>query len=246
MLARIRKAVGREGSAASSQTFGAGVLPPPRLESVMPTIAPPELLNHFEAELAKVDGVPYRAASISELVQILTEILKAAQADSVVLSRNPLLAQLGLSGKLSVLGKSVAEWPSAPGKGKDDETAYREACFTAPVGITGADWALAETGSLVLTSQTEGSQLASLAPPVHVALYRRSQLLASLDDVLERLPLARESERSAAGRSVVFVTGVSRTADIEQILIRGVHGPRELHAILIEESCLDDAPAAGK
>jgi L-lactate dehydrogenase complex protein LldG len=75
------------------------------------------------------------------------------------------------------------------------------------------------------------------APPVHVALYRRGQLVESLDDILERLPIASKPEDSSAGRSVVFVTGVSRTADIEQILIRGVHGPRELHAILVEESC---------
>ncbi len=212
----------------------------------MPPIPPQELLAHFEAELTKVSGIPHRAASEAELEEILGGILGTTETVSVVLSRNPLLAQLGLSGKLRALGKSVAEWPSAPGAGQDAEAAYREACFSAAVGITGADWALAETGSLVLTSQTEGSQLASLAPPVHVALYRRGQLVELLDDVLERLPLAREAESSAAGRSVVFVTGVSRTADIEQILIRGVHGPRELHAILIQESCLEGTQAVGE
>jgi L-lactate dehydrogenase complex protein LldG len=100
------------------------------------------------------------------------------------------------------------------------------------------EFALAETGSLVVTSLTEGAQLASLAPPVHVALYRRSQLVASLDEVLERLPVARHPDFALPGRSVVFITGTSRTADIEQILIRGVHGPGEVHAILVEEACL--------
>ncbi len=106
------------------------------------------------------------------------------------------------------------------------------------MGITGADFVLAETGSLVLTSFTEGSQLASLAPPVHVALYRRSQLRASLDEVLQNLPVSRDPTRPSPARSAVFVTGPSRTADIEQILVRGVHGPREVHAILVEEACL--------
>ena len=96
---------------------------------------------------------------------------------------------------------------------------------------------LAESGTLVLSSATEGVQVASLAPPVHVALYRRSQLVGSLDEVLAKLPISNSSGRSTAGRSVVFVTGTSRTADIEQILIRGVHGPREAHAILVEDSC---------
>jgi L-lactate dehydrogenase complex protein LldG len=115
--------------------------------------------------------------------------------------------------------------------------AFAEASFAATVGITGVDFALAETGSLVVTSRTEGTQLASLAPPVHVALYRRSQLVASLDEVLERLHVASHPDLAPPGRSVVFITGTSRTADIEQILIRGVHGPGEVHAILVEAAC---------
>ena len=115
---------------------------------------------------------------------------------------------------------------------------FREEGFSAEVGITGVDWVLAESGTLILSSLTEGAQLASLAPPVHVALYRRKQVVASLEEVLERLPILPDSNPAAPGRSIVFVTGVSRTADIEQILIRGVHGPRELHAILVEDSCL--------
>jgi L-lactate dehydrogenase complex protein LldG len=110
---------------------------------------------------------------------------------------------------------------------------FRSASFAASVGITGVEFVLAETGSLVLTSATEGSQLASLAPPVHVALYLRSQVVGSLDEVLAKLGGA-----APAGRSIVFITGPSRTADIEQILVRGVHGPGQVHAILVEESCL--------
>src|SRR5205814_5124805 len=165
-----------------------------------------------------------------------------AHARRVALSGNPLLTELGLAAKLGVWGMTVTQWfarsKSAAAGPSEEASNFREAAFDAEVGITGAEFALAETGSLVLTSRSEGAQLASLAPPVHVALYRQNQVLASLDDVLERLALSGGPPAPDAGRSVVFVTGTSRTADIEQVLIRGVHGPREVHAILVADACL--------
>src|SRR5207253_9664885 len=118
-----------------------------------------------------------------------------------------------------------------------DRDSFKQYCFQAAVGFTGVDFVLAESGTLVLSSVTEGSQLASLAPPVHVALYCRQQLVASLEEVLDTMPVVRGGASSA--RSVVLITGTSRTADIEQVLIRGVHGPREVHAVLVEECCLE-------
>jgi L-lactate dehydrogenase complex protein LldG len=230
----------RDGSSVISES----ALPPASpLVGILPTIPPEELLPKFEAELAKVAGVAHRAANRQGLEEILETILSHANATSVVLSRDPLLAELNLEPLLRGWGKGISVWqPSGPGgapvAGDASLRVFAEASFAATVGITGVEFALAETGSLVVTSWTEGAQLASLAPPVHVALYRRSQLVASLDEVLERLPVARASEQAAPGRSVVFITGTSRTADIEQILIRGVHGPGEVHAILVEEACL--------
>jgi L-lactate dehydrogenase complex protein LldG len=176
------------------------------------------------------------------LEEILSAILSQADAKNVVLSRNPILKELGLEALLRGWGKGVTAWP-APWDGgipigEASRRAFAEASFAATVGITGVEYALAETGSLVVASRTEGAQLASLAPPVHIALYRRSQLLATLDEVLERLRVAFAPGEAASGRSVVFITGTSRTADIEQILIRGVHGPGEVHAILVEADCV--------
>ncbi|HET7842362.1 MAG TPA: lactate utilization protein [Terriglobia bacterium] len=242
MLAQIRQALARPGTSGANLGAMPPELPIGRMLGVMPPIAPEELLPKFEAELAKVSGVAHRVSSLEQLDEVLRGILTAAKAESVILSRNPLLPQLKLGDRMRAMGITVTEWPTAGEPSMEVQAAYRAACFSAAVGITGADWALAETGSLVVTSQTEGSQLASLAPPVHIALYTPEQLVESLDDILERLPLAQNPLDPAAGRSVVFVTGVSRTADIEQILIRGVHGPRELHAVLIESACLSSAP----
>lgn len=111
-----------------------------------------------------------------------------------------------------------------------DAADLRNACASADFGITGADYALAETGSLALFAGPEQARLISLLPPVHVALVPASRLITGLDELLSIVP--RPLENSSA---LVLITGPSRTADIEQILVRGVHGPGEIHVIVVKE-----------
>lgn len=106
----------------------------------------------------------------------------------------------------------------------------REACATVEVGITGADYALADTGSLVIFTESGESRLLSLLPPCHVAVIGKSKLVASLDDVFRLRP--KPGDTSSA---MVVITGPSRTADIEMRLVRGVHGPGEIHAVIVDE-----------
>jgi L-lactate dehydrogenase complex protein LldG len=70
-----------------------------------------------------------------------------------------------------------------------------------------------------------------LLPPVHVAVFPRSRILANLDELLTVIP--RPADQTS---SMVLITGPSRTADIEQILIRGVHGPGEVYAVIVEDA----------
>jgi L-lactate dehydrogenase complex protein LldG len=202
----------------------------------MPPLAPEDYQAKFEAEWEKVGGVAYRVGNMDELVAVFQKILMRAEGDALVLSRNPLLAELGIADRLTTLKKFATSWGNGQGgAGTNSLPDFNKASFAAGAGITGVDFVLAESGTLVLSSAMEGVQVASLAPPIHIALYRRSQLVGSLDEVLGKLPISSPQDRPTGGRSVVFVTGTSRTADIEQILIRGVHGPREAHAILVED-----------
>jgi L-lactate dehydrogenase complex protein LldG len=91
-------------------------------------------------------------------------------------------------------------------------------------GITRAAAAIAETGSLVLSDATTSSRLAALAPWVHVATLTRDQIHATLADAIAALP---------DDPNLVWCTGPSRTADVEGILIEGVHGPGEQIALLL-------------
>jgi len=233
MLDRVRKALGRPETGSPVTP-----LPPVDLTGVMPPLAPEGYLDKFEAEWEKVGGAAYRVANMAELVAVFQKILVLAETHAVALSGNPLLAALGIADRLTTLNKFPTSWAGGSGVARMGSLPdFNKASFVAGAGITGVDFVLAESGTLVLSSATEGVQVASLAPPIHIALYRRSQLVGSLDEVLAKLPISNSPDRLTAGRSVVFITGTSRTADIEQILIHGVHGPRQAHAILVEDRC---------
>jgi len=231
MLSAVRRALTGDPAGASQPT-DLSALPP--LGQVLPPIDPADLVTRFEQELVKVAVSPHRVQSRPEIEELLSRILEHDRASGVVLSRNALLDQLKLRSMLDELGIPSWAWSSDA-----DSASYRDRCFSAAAGITGVDFALAESGSLVVSSATEGSQLSSLAPPIHIAFYLRRQVVESLEEVLDGVAKSTEEPtESIGGRSIVLITGTSRTADIEQILIRGVHGPREVHAVLVEESCL--------
>lgn len=102
----------------------------------------------------------------------------------------------------------------------------KEELFAADLGVTAAQWAIAETGTLVLDMAEERHRLASLLPPIHIALLPHARILANLGEALKTLPRPLPP-------CVTFVTGPSRTADIELQLVVGVHGPRELHVVVV-------------
>jgi L-lactate dehydrogenase complex protein LldG len=94
-------------------------------------------------------------------------------------------------------------------------------------GITGCTCAIAETGTLLLTTSRGKALSASLLPEIHVAIVHRSQILWSLEEAL------RDSQVRTSAASVL-ITGPSRTADIEMTLTIGVHGPKELLVYIVE------------
>ena len=95
-------------------------------------------------------------------------------------------------------------------------------------GLTSADAAIAETGSLLLDARAERHRLLSLVPPVHIALVPASRLVGSLGD-------AFGAGGDGPGPAWTLITGPSRTADIELTLVVGVHGPRALHVVVLTD-----------
>jgi len=169
-------------------------------------------VQHFEKLAGKAFVVPDAGAVVPQLSPLL-------DGKRVVASNAPFLAACGIT----ALPQVESEFT--------DRDALRVACAAADIGITSADYALAETGTLVMLSSRQEARLVSLLPPVHVAIFQRSRIVANLDELLTRLP--KPTEQSS---SMVLITGPSRTADIEQILIRGVHGPGEIYALIVDDS----------
>ena len=125
-------------------------------------------------------------------------------------------------------------------------TELRESFLKADIGITGGNILIADTGTLVLVTNEGNADLATSVPPVHIALVGIEKIVPSLDDAVAVLKLLA---RSATGQKIStytqFITGPSRSADIELTLQVGVHGPKELHIVLLDNgrTALRDDPA---
>jgi L-lactate dehydrogenase complex protein LldG len=100
--------------------------------------------------------------------------------------------------------------------------------FELGLSITAVDGALVDSGSLIWCASAKRPRAASLVVPVHLAIVFADQLTGDLAEWLARHPISDHS-------NITFITGPSKTADIEGVLVTGVHGPGELHIWLIEE-----------
>lgn len=193
----------------------------------------PQALTRFQEEFERIAGVFHRVRRLDEVPGVIRRIADEREARRI-LSWHPGALGLDLRESLGRQGLSVT---LAPDDDPDAEARrlHRDEAARAEIGVTGVDWALAETGTLVLVSGRGRPRSTSLLPATHVAVFDRGRLLESLEQVGAMLEaLHADPSRSMSGAVINFITGPSRTADIELTLTRGVHGPKEVHAIFVE------------
>ena len=158
------------------------------------------------------------------LVDLFKQSLEAVDGRCVVVQTEEELIQIlkNFGGRIAIsdapLLKRLVKGEIAPGA--DD-------IFAFDVGITTAQAGIAETGTLVLDSANERHRLISLVPPVHIAIIDSASIFQTLGEALAFIH--HDGDISPA---VTFITGPSRTADIELTLAIGVHGPQELFIII--------------
>ena len=180
----------------------------------LPDMNADERLDLFSREAEALGCVVYRISRSDALEQIMELI----------------------DGDMSVLSWAEAELPYA---GLHDLLAKLDVAIARPddraarVGITGVSAALAATGSLVLESGAGRPRSASLLPDRHIALMTADQLLDDLES-WQASQAARGYPAFKQASNTVIVTGPSKTADIGHQLVKGAHGPRELHILILD------------
>ena len=128
-------------------------------------------------------------------------------------------------------GVCWGEFSQLPWAENEIEMEFRPATGDDKVGVTGCDCAIAETGTLVLLSSPDQHATSSLLPETHIAVVRKRQILKTMEDVWGFL----RERPSGLPRQVNFISGPSRTADIEMTLVYGAHGPYRVHIIIVND-----------
>ncbi len=215
LFTRIHAALGRSHTVPPQS-------PPPAVNEAIARLAKPEddLVKMFHARAAG-SGMFVHRPKAAAITQHIIEFLKTQNVQSVVLGSLPLVTDL--ESALTQAGIAVVPWQTRPGL---------DAQFDVDCGITGVRVALAETGSLVVASDAQNSRGLSLIPPLHIAIVRPSDILPDMIDYWASL---RGIPASDLPSSMVFITGPSKTADIEGELVTGVHGPEAVHILLVDE-----------
>lgn len=176
------------------------------------------LYERFKKEVESVSGECYRVTTLNEACELIHKILCAKGVQKISLVNSEITKAGQLENYLQGRGMTVYT----------DQ--LRNVAPIVDVGITQVDWAIAETGTLVQNGTQVDERLSSSLPPIHVALARTNDLRLNLVETMAEI-----HKLPAIPGFIGFITGPSRTSDIERVLTIGVHGPEQLIVIFVDQ-----------
>jgi L-lactate dehydrogenase complex protein LldG len=200
-------------------------------------------VEHLQRELTAVGGIVAPVASVVDATQYIVQFIQDRKVSRIVRWPSSFLRTLELEATLQAAGLSVEVTEAGADMDADPadaaalaarRQALRGQLAQADLGLSGVDYVIAETGTLVLSARPGQMRGVSLLPPVHVAIARTEQIVATLADFLLLLQAEGTDVQQHLSSCVSFITGPSRTGDIELTLTVGVHGPGELHLVLVD------------
>lgn len=216
MFERIRAALGKSKTRKPNEPVP--VIDPALVRTIKTGV---DLTNLFIQRATEV-GAKVRTIRGDELNKAVIESLTAAGVKKVALAVGTVAQALGLPDALRRKGLELVDWRAGKGLA---------GLFDLEAGITDVHAAVAETGTLICSADAGHSRGLSLCPRLHIALVRQSDLVG---DLTELWPLL--NQRGSLPASVVLITGPSKTADIEGVLITGVHGPEHLQIMFVQDA----------
>jgi L-lactate dehydrogenase complex protein LldG len=157
---------------------------------------------------------------------------------SVAAWQHPLIASLNLAAALSEQDVSVYFTDVEGSEAKDDLSAktrekLQQQIIDSYIGITSADFCMADTAALVMRTRPGQARSVSLLPLIHVAVIHRDQIIADLKELYALLKWDPEHRKEGLTNCMTFISGPSKTADIEATMVHGAHGPREVYIYVI-------------
>src|SRR5262249_32567658 len=195
----------------------------------------PETLEAFRREFEGVAGIFHRVASIDMVPAVVARIARERQARELV-SWHPTAIGADLAPALGTHGLDVHSMPAAEPGESAERVGLRTIAARAALGLPAVALPMAGAGTRVLGSGAGRPGPPSLLPPCHIAVFDRTAVVESLRQVGVFLEAWHgDGGAPAGGASINFITGPSRTADIELTLTRGVHGPKGGPAIFAEQ-----------
>ena len=211
VLADLRRALGRDRTPDRAPPPGPAADDPARRAGLTPPAAPAARREQFIAKAEQVAARVTRAGSLADAGAAIVRLLDAeGKSGTIRVAPDPRLDPLAV-----VLGDRARR-----GKAEAEDR----------VGLSRALCGIAETGTLCLVSGRDHPTTLAFLPETHVVILSAADLVGTLEDAFVRV-----AEAGAWPRSVLLVTGPSRTGDIEQTILLGAHGPKRLHIVLVDE-----------
>jgi L-lactate dehydrogenase complex protein LldG len=193
-------------------------IPPELNESIIRLVHTNIGLSPLFCDRAAKNKMGVTTCRAEELTEKLMEFLKANECIRIALPVSELLDSLEICDALKKSGFDVRQW---------NEMTLDE-IYDFDCGVTDVTYAVAETGSLVIRSSAGHGRSMSLVPPIHVAIVEPKNLVGDLMDVFDKIATDNESG------GISFITGPSKTSDIEMNLVVGVHGPCKVQVFVLE------------
>ena len=177
--------------------------------------------SRFIEELEALGGHSKRVGDLKEAREYVLELARERDADLLVRWDVDELEELGVDAPLGEAGVEVAVWRELAD--------FKEVAGKADIGLSTAAWAIAETGTLVLEGGPGMGRSVTLLPPTHVAVVPVGRILRTVPEAIEKYA----GDAGGLPANVCFHTGPSRSGDIEMALFVGMHGPGDVHVILV-------------